>query len=229
MATKFARLLLWLSLVLFARGRRHFKDNIYSNSWVVFTLKDSKYVEDLAKRHGFIYRGQVGSLDGFHILEHKSISKRMRRSVDFHTNSFLRETHIKYALQQKILRRSKRRFSDPLYTIQWYLNNTGWLLNHINLYVNIKWSKYFSLKSSSSSCTFVNVAETHAWSWEANLNVFSCIVFFPLRNLVNTAEMLSKNLGYYKEQYGDHLTCAMLVLLCKSHDVWLKEVSVALR
>ena len=126
MAEEFARFIIWFCIVLFAQGRRHlYKDNFFSNSWVVYTSKGSIYVEELSKRHGFLNRGQVGSLEGFYVLEHRGYSKRLRRSLDSHTTRFLRDPHIKYARQQKILRRSKRDFSDPLYTIQWYLNNTG--------------------------------------------------------------------------------------------------------
>ena len=127
MAAKFARLLMWLSFVLnaFAEGRRHHKDNFYSNSWVVFSSRGSEYIDELAQRYGFINRGQVGSLDGFYILEHKTYSNRLRRSTESHTANFLLDPHIRHALQQKILRRSKREFTDPLYVDQWYLNNSG--------------------------------------------------------------------------------------------------------
>jgi hypothetical protein len=98
---------------------------VYTNTWVVYTEKGKEYVDEIATKRGFINHGQQGGLEGYYLLEHKSLGKRTRRSLDGHTVDFLRETHIKYAQQQKVLRRQKRSYIDPYYPDQWYLHNTG--------------------------------------------------------------------------------------------------------
>lgn len=103
------------------------RKDVYGNTWVVFVEREKRFVDDLAKRNGFINRGEIEGFSGHYLLEHKILPKRrLRRDATDHTNKLLREPHVKFALQQKILRRTKRGyFVDPYYKDQWYLNNSG--------------------------------------------------------------------------------------------------------
>lgn len=104
------------------RSRR----DVYGNSWVVYVEREKRFVDDLAERNGFINRGEIAGFSGHHLLEHKTLGRRRSRRHAEHTDNLLREPHVKFALQQKILRRTKRGyFLDPYYKDQWYLNNSG--------------------------------------------------------------------------------------------------------
>lgn len=100
--------------------------HVYGNTWVVYVEREKRFVDDLAERNGFINRGEIVGFSGHHLLEHKTLRRRFRRHAPEHTDKLLREPHVKFALQQKILKRSKRGyFKDPFYKDQWYLNNSG--------------------------------------------------------------------------------------------------------
>lgn len=101
------------------------RGTVYSNSWVVRTERGSNYVNDLAEKHGFINRGEIAGFPGHHLLEHRTLPKRTRRTIPEHTLNLLREPHVSFAKHQKVLWRSKRGFLDPLYSDQWYLQNSG--------------------------------------------------------------------------------------------------------
>ena len=118
-------LLFAIGLRVFAEARQDSHERLYSNSWVIETKMDSKYVDKLAEQHGLVNRGRLGTLHGCFLLEHKRHTGRVRRSLKSHTRKLLLDPHVKFAKQQKILKRSKRSFSDPLYGDQWHLNNTG--------------------------------------------------------------------------------------------------------
>jgi len=111
------------SVALKPRSRR----DVYGNSWVVYVEREKRVVDDLAERNGFINRGEIAGFSGHYLLEHKTLGRRrFRRDAAEHTGNLLREPHVKFALQQKILRRTKRGyFLDPYYKDQWYLNNSG--------------------------------------------------------------------------------------------------------
>lgn len=114
-------------VALKTQGSRRSRKDVYGNTWVVFVEREKRFVDDLAKRNGFINRGEIEGFSGHYLLEHKILPKRrLRRDATDHTDKLLREPHVKFALQQKILRRTKRGyFVDPYYKDQWYLNNSG--------------------------------------------------------------------------------------------------------
>lgn len=118
-------LLFVIGRCIWSQKRQHSKSALYSNQWVIVTPKDHKYVDLLAERYGFINRGQISSFEGYFLLEHKKLASRTRRSLVTHTERLMRDPHVTFAVQQKILKRSKRGFTDPLYKDQWHLNNTG--------------------------------------------------------------------------------------------------------
>ena len=120
-----------LACILFScvalKPQRNARRDVYSNTWVVHVEREKRFVDDLAERKGFINRGEIEGFSGHFLFEHKTLAtRRSRRHAAEHTDNLLREPHVKFARQQKILRRSKRGyFLDPYYKDQWYLNNSG--------------------------------------------------------------------------------------------------------
>lgn len=130
---------------------------VYSNTWVVYTEKNKAYVDEIAQKRGFINHGQLGELEGHYLLEHKKLGSRMRRSLTKHTVDFLQETHIKYAEQQKVLRRQKREpFSDPYFGDQWYIHNTGmYKTRYLYSWFEINHSNNFIICHGNSELTMI--------------------------------------------------------------------------
>ncbi len=100
---------------------------VYTNKWVVHIEDGVEKAEELARKHGFKFHGQIGGLEDYYLLEHSDVQKRTRRSVERHS-LLSNEPIVRWAEQQKILKRSKREFqdfTDPLFKDQWYLKNRG--------------------------------------------------------------------------------------------------------
>ena len=129
-------LLLMLGHEISAKITGDSENKFYSNSWVIVTPKDASYVNMLAEMHDFVNKGQLGALEGHFLLEHKRISGRTRRSLVTQTQRLMRDPYVTFAAQQKILKRKKRGFSDPLYNSQWYLNNTGKVFEFLLFFLN---------------------------------------------------------------------------------------------
>lgn len=120
-------ILAYIVMNSFALKLQRRNEDVYGNTWVVYVEREKRFVDDLAERNGFVNRGEIAGFPGHFLLEHKTLRKRrVRRDAPQHTNSLLREPFVKFARQQKVLRRTKRGyFSDPYYKDQWYLNNSG--------------------------------------------------------------------------------------------------------
>lgn len=120
-------ILAYIVMNSFALKLQRRNEDVYGNTWVVYVEREKRFVDDLAERNGFVNRGEIAGFPGHFLLEHKTLRKRrVRRDAPEHTNSLLREPLVKFARQQKVLRRTKRGyFSDPYYKDQWYLNNSG--------------------------------------------------------------------------------------------------------
>ena len=102
-------------------------DNVvFTNTWAVEVFGGPEIARDVAEKNGFHYHGQLGSIEDHYIFEHKEVSTRSKRSADNHHSKLLGHSQVRYAKQQEVLSRKKREIpNDPLYRIQWYLQNTG--------------------------------------------------------------------------------------------------------
>ena len=101
-------------------------DAVYTNTWAVEISGGPEIARDIAEKNGFHYHSKLGSLDDHYLFEHKEVSKRSRRSADYHHSLLSEHGQVLYAEQQKSLSRKRRGFlTDPLFGIQWYLSNTG--------------------------------------------------------------------------------------------------------
>eukprot|EP00794_Sanderia_malayensis_P000162 gene162-774_t len=122
-------------------------DNVhYTNSWAVHLENgDTEVANKIAKRHGFVNLGQVGSLPGYYHFVHKQTHKRRKRREVDKTELLLTEKEVKWVEQQQVLERDKRSIvpdfvgishpsaitiQDPLFKDQWYLSLICSLSHH---------------------------------------------------------------------------------------------------
>lgn len=115
------------------------KSPVYTNQIAVEIHGGPVEADRVAHRHGFINRGQVGSLENYYLFEHHAIRKRSIEASHAHHNVLQKDEQVRWFEQQTVKRRVKRDvhldeiryqefhrsyriFSDPLYEKQWYLN-----------------------------------------------------------------------------------------------------------
>ncbi|XP_050425333.1 neuroendocrine convertase 1-like isoform X2 [Adelges cooleyi] len=115
--------------------------NKYTNQFAVRVAGDVGQADRLAKKHGFVNRGQIGSLDQFFLFEHAHVHKRSINADEKYHSKLKSDPQIIWFEQQYELKRFKRdfapnpktsivnttrksslRFPDPLFADQWYLN-----------------------------------------------------------------------------------------------------------
>lgn len=120
--------------------------HVFTNSFLV-RVRDPSLVDEIARRNGFENWGSViGSEHDYHFVHHALPHARTKRSV-LHTRQLKADPLIHSAVQQLGFRRFKRGYksaassivsesaaeaakthkdpTDPYFTYQWYLKNTG--------------------------------------------------------------------------------------------------------
>lgn len=94
-------------------GSKARPDPIYNNEFAVHIPNGGPDVADvIADKHGFINKGQVGSLKGYYLFEHKHVHKRSLEANDFYHQSLVTEPQVHWVQQQHEKRRKKRDY-DP--------------------------------------------------------------------------------------------------------------------
>ncbi|EDQ92062.1 uncharacterized protein MONBRDRAFT_14515, partial [Monosiga brevicollis MX1] len=110
----------------------------YHHTWAVHVPHGEAHARDIARRHGFLFHGQIGGLDGYYHLELDCTNASGAHCVPRHEHShhltrrLVDEEHVGWAEQQKVLRRSRRdsisdyaaTIPDPMFEDQWYLYNS---------------------------------------------------------------------------------------------------------
>ncbi|KAK9702476.1 Peptidase S8 pro-domain [Popillia japonica] len=76
----------------FAEGSR--TPPLFNNEFAVHIPEGHAAANDVADRHGFVNRGQVGSLKGYYLFEHKHVHKRSTEANDFYHRSLLKEPQV---------------------------------------------------------------------------------------------------------------------------------------
>lgn len=107
----------WIALVLLAALSvcRGLPEQIYHDQFAVHVPGGDDHVHEIAKRHGFVNHGQIGSLKGYYLLSHHAISKRSTEpSLEHHLKLNL-EPQVHWVQQQRERRRVKRDYSSPQY------------------------------------------------------------------------------------------------------------------
>ncbi|XP_053557480.1 neuroendocrine convertase 1 [Bombina bombina] len=108
-------------------------DKHYVNEWAAEIPGGAEEAQLLAEELGYDFLGQIGSLENHYLLSHKAHPRRSRRSALRVTKRLTDDTRVSWAEQQYIKQRSKRSFiredtenlfNDPLWSKQWYLQDT---------------------------------------------------------------------------------------------------------
>ena len=115
-------------------------DHVFTNTWAVHVHGGPKVADEIALKHGFKCHGPLGSLKDLYLFEHSELKRRKRRSLEHHSR-LASEPSVTWAEQQKVLSRKKRDTgdfqypTDPLFSVQWYLKNTG-MFTFVEIYYN---------------------------------------------------------------------------------------------
>lgn len=150
---------------------------VYTNHFLVNTHKSGiDHAHEIAKRHGFVNRGAVlGSENQWHFVQPALSHARTRRSIGHHSK-LQKDSDVSYSEQLTGYRRAKRGYaplaaplaerlqeqldftavqspSDPLYSSQWYLKNTGQSNGKPRLDLNVEkaWAMGFTGKNITTA------------------------------------------------------------------------------
>nr|Q9NJ15.1 RecName: Full=Proprotein convertase subtilisin/kexin type 5; AltName: Full=Proprotein convertase PC6-like; Short=aPC6; Flags: Precursor [Branchiostoma californiense]AAF26301.1 proprotein convertase aPC6B isoform [Branchiostoma californiense] len=82
---------------------------IYRNEWALHVEGGTAAADRLASKHGFINKGQIGSLEDHYLFVHRRTWKRSLRSSSHRHALLQREPEVRWLQQQVVKRRVKRR------------------------------------------------------------------------------------------------------------------------
>ncbi|XP_027840816.2 uncharacterized protein LOC114122374 isoform X2 [Aphis gossypii] len=149
--------------------------------------------DKVARKHGFLNRGQIGSLNEFYLFEHQHVHKRSIYVDEKYHSRLKLDPQIVWSQQQYELKRFKRdfaptrnvtkhisskpvlRFPDPLFVDQWYLN--GGAKGGFDMNIGPAWQKGYTGKGVVVSILDDGVQTNHpdlamnydkAASWDIN-------------------------------------------------------------
>ncbi|XP_069818550.1 proprotein convertase subtilisin/kexin type 4 isoform X2 [Dendropsophus ebraccatus] len=112
-------LLIWLPLGLALR--------VYTNSWAVKVPGGPEEADRIARKYGFINKGQVIHGSHYYHLQHRGLHKK---SLSPHWGRQVwlkKEPQVHWFEQQTVKKRTKRQISvvptDPMFRKQWYMNH----------------------------------------------------------------------------------------------------------
>ncbi|KAK3097979.1 hypothetical protein FSP39_015028 [Pinctada imbricata] len=100
----------------------------YCDIWAVRIDGDEDYARSLAKKHNFIYKGQI--MPGYYSFQHRKVAKRSIHPSSFKHRTLAQEPNVRWLEQQIVKKRVKRDihyhrefyFNDPKWPRAWYLN-----------------------------------------------------------------------------------------------------------
>eukprot|EP00058_Branchiostoma_floridae_P016157 XP_002601645.1 hypothetical protein BRAFLDRAFT_124316 [Branchiostoma floridae] len=82
---------------------------IYRNEWALHVEGGTAAADRLAFKHGFVNKGQIGSLEDHYLFVHRRTWKRSLRSSSHRHALLQREPEVRWLQQQVVKRRVKRR------------------------------------------------------------------------------------------------------------------------
>ncbi|VVC36833.1 Hypothetical protein CINCED_3A020314 [Cinara cedri] len=168
----------------------------YTNQFAVRVAgagDDRGQADRLAKKYGFVNRGQIGSLNDFYLFEHQHVHKRSIYIDEKYHSRLRSDPQIIWSQQQYELKRFKRdfppaknvsikvvtkpalRFPDPLFADQWYLN--GGAKGGFDMNIGPAWQKGYTGKGVVVSILDDGIQTNHpdlalnydkAASWDIN-------------------------------------------------------------
>ncbi|XP_076356681.1 furin-like protease 1, isoforms 1/1-X/2 isoform X3 [Tachypleus tridentatus] len=117
--------LLFVHITFFRLSLAEIHENdIYTDQFVILVSGGPQVAQELARKHGFVYLGQV--LKDYYHLRHHSIAKRSTEQSEFHHKRLREEKQIKWFAQQKLKWRVKRDFKPYQFTVAEKLNDPRW-------------------------------------------------------------------------------------------------------
>ncbi|XP_063830138.1 furin-like protease 2 isoform X3 [Ostrinia nubilalis] len=84
---------------------------VYHNQFAVHVPAGPEHVDSLARRHGFVNHGQIGSLKHFYLLSHHEVRKRSTEPSHEHHRKLNDEPQVRWVQQQRERRRVKRDYN----------------------------------------------------------------------------------------------------------------------
>ncbi|XP_039266636.2 proprotein convertase subtilisin/kexin type 6-like isoform X2 [Styela clava] len=101
----------------------------YLNQFAVNLINGDEAVAiALARKYGFVFKGQIGTLEGWYLFEDKKVHKRSLKVHHKPSSSHRLENdpHVFIVEQQVVLKRTKRSIpNDPAWTKMWYMHCGG--------------------------------------------------------------------------------------------------------
>ncbi|KAH8408854.1 hypothetical protein KR009_002398 [Drosophila setifemur] len=84
------------------------EEAIFTNEFAVNIPAGKNVADDIATKHGFVNKGQIGALDDYYLFQHHHVSKRSLRSSRKHQGALRSESEVKWMQQQHEKVRRKR-------------------------------------------------------------------------------------------------------------------------
>ena len=85
----------------------------FLNQFAVLVPAGREVADQLAAKHGFQNKGQIGDLEDYFLFEHRRLSKRSATQSALHNVLLVQEPEVKWFEQQRELRRVKRDHVSP--------------------------------------------------------------------------------------------------------------------
>nr|XP_006819258.1 PREDICTED: neuroendocrine convertase 1-like [Saccoglossus kowalevskii] len=110
-------------------------DTDFTNDWAVHVPGGEVEARMVAEEHGYVFHGQIGSLENYFLFKHSDVPSRSKRSSHQHTKRLIDDNRIHWVEQQFGRDRVKRDFiirdegnsdnlyNDPMWSGQWYLHD----------------------------------------------------------------------------------------------------------
>lgn len=87
------------------------REQIFHNHFAVHVPAGPEHVDDIARRHGYVNHGQIGSLKDYYLLSHHEVRKRSLEPDHEHHKKLNDEPQVRWFEQQREKRRVKRDYS----------------------------------------------------------------------------------------------------------------------
>ncbi|KAK3763006.1 hypothetical protein RRG08_026919 [Elysia crispata] len=116
---------------------------LFTDLWAVHVNGGDEVANEVARRHGFINRGQI--MPDYYHFQHRKVAKRSTFASTYYHQPLQEDGQVLWAEQQVARVRKKRgfHFNDPKWPVTWYLNDHG---NGMGMNVREAWDMGFTGK-----------------------------------------------------------------------------------
>ncbi|XP_017055608.1 furin-like protease 2 isoform X2 [Drosophila ficusphila] len=137
------------------------EEAMYTNEFAVNIPAGKQVADIIASKHGFINKGQIGSLDNYYLFQHHHVSKRSLRSSEKHQGALKSENEVKWMQQQheKVRRKRDGPYQDlPTYSPYNLLRQPGAYVVDPNPHLSFSPAESISLASHSPRMEYRDVS-----------------------------------------------------------------------